>query len=102
MVKVKEEVVSSVDGVTCKWRKVAKRVSGYQFFLRACLDEMKSQYPDSSIVLSEVSKLCGENWQVILEMIGCLQLQAFKNERDYLFNSIFVINYNFILYTEYE
>lgn len=46
-------------------KKGPKRLSGYQFFLRACLEEMKARFPDSSIVLSAVSKLCAENWQVV-------------------------------------
>lgn len=64
--KVKKggKVVPVVRRVASK-KKGPKRMSGYQFFLRACLDEMKARFPDASIVLSVVSKLCAQNWQVV-------------------------------------
>lgn len=46
-------------------KKGPKKMTGYQLFLKACLDEMRARHPDSSILLSEVSKLCSKNWKVL-------------------------------------
>lgn len=43
------------------------RTSAYSFFVQVCRMEHKKKHPDESVVFSEFSKKCGEQWKIMSE-----------------------------------